>query len=379
MKGVKSGMKNKLIGIFFLFINIFLLSSCNMSLLMADNMNNNPNYHSTRFLNKFTLDEVPYNEVDKMPLIENAYYKIFKDDNKIIFYEDESTKEIILAGTILNDKVFSYKNSYLCLLFNEKYYIYDFTNDKYIDLEYDLNDYYNMHLYVINQNLYLIGSRKNETDIFELNDEFDKTLLYNIEINTIEGIMFLYFWKDYYIIQAANYEYETNCKTNLSKIEIDNQLNIINGKIYSVKKCDYNYDYMKKKIVFFEQKLFYSDDSLESDYYKDGHEAENIYKDIYEYGLYKQNSFIEIDGYYKRCYQVAYKNIYYYILTDCFENEDKKSTGYYVIRFNANNGDFRISDFNISDQIKFLKQVGNQIQLKIESNGNLTNIAYFIK
>lgn len=342
-------------------------------------MNNNPNYYSTRFLNKFTLDEVPYDEVDKMPLIENVYYKIFKDDNKIIFYEDESTKEIILAGTILNDKVFSYKNSYLCLLFNEKYYIYDFANDKYIDLEYDLNDYYNMHLYVINQNLYLIGSRKNETDIFELNDEFDKTLLYNIEINTIDGIMFLYFWKDYYIIQAANYEYETNCKTNLSKIEIDNQLNIINGKIYSVKKCDYNYDYMKKKIVFFEQKLFYSDDSLESDYYKDGHEAENIYKDIYEYGLYKQNSFIEIDGYYKRCYQVAYKNIYYYILTDCFENEDKKSTGYYVIRFNANNGDFRISDFNISDQIKFLKQVGNQIQLKIESNGNLTNIAYFIK
>ena len=247
-------MKNKVLVLIMFF-------SCFLSLCSCARKVNNVIYYSTQFLDKFELEEVLEDDYNKIPLKEDIFYQISDDKKIVFFYSDGTSKEKSVNGVILNDQIISYNDLILGLVYDTKYSIYDFINDNYIDLNYDLNDYDNMYLYVSNQQLYLIGSKEDKSVIYKIDEYYNKEELNTVELNTQNGIAFFYFENEYFVIQNSEYEYYTNCENNLTQLIIDNQLDIIDDEIYSV--MNYVNGETNTTSYFFKHTLFYGDDSFE--------------------------------------------------------------------------------------------------------------------
>lgn len=380
-------MKNKVLVLIMFF-------SCFLSLCSCSRKVNNVIYYSTQFLDKFELEEVNEDDYNKIPLKEDFFYQI-SDDKKIVsFYSDGTSKEKSVNGVILNDRIISYNDLILGLVYDTKYSIYDFINDNYIDLNYDLNDYDNMYLYISNQQLYLIGSKEDKSVIYKIDEYYNKEELNTVELNTQNGIAFFYFENEYFVIQNSEYEYYTNCENNLTQLIIDNQLDIIDDEIYSV--MNYVNGETNTTSYFFKHTLFYGDDSFEKEFYEKNKDIDDYYNELNgtdEYKKYikhfdlcdlfcKKNTHIEYAGRIEDCYQFYYNHIYYFLLPNWISPYGQSTDrGYYFIRFDAINSKFEISEFNMDDKVKNVKQVGNQIQMTVALNydGELVNRVYYIK
>ena len=379
-------MKSKILSLIMLCFGLISMISCEKKV-------NSIIYYSTQFLDNFNLEEVDEENINKIPLA-NIYYKIDENKKSISLYDNDKINKISINGIILNDEIYEYNNSYYFVEFDKKYYLYDIDNSKEIDLGFDKKDYDNIHLYTLNDGLYLIGSIDDKTDIFKLSNDFKKEKRYTVEVNTFDGVRFLYFWKDYFVIQNENYEYDTNCDSNLTKIKINNQLDIVNDDLYSI--IGFENVGSHPSVCFFKHKLFYENDSYEEKYYKT-HKNEDDYYEKLNYDIdykntlrqhrlfsnfYDQNIYIDYSGEIEQCFQFYYNHIYYFLLTDWY-NPYRQTTlrGYYFIKFDSLKSKFEISELNMDDRVKSVKQIGNQIQMNVLLNydGKSVNRIYYIK
>ncbi len=379
-------MRKRLSIVFLLLLSTITLSSCNSFSKVSGREKkkeiNSSIYYSTKKLNKFGLEEVEENDVNKIPLKENVYYKITDNKQKVTFYVDDLQEEKKVDGKILNDKIVFYNDSYLSIVYNEKYNVYDFTNDKYINLDFDLIDFDNMHLYVVSQYLYLIGSKDDTTKIFMLSENYEKEEVFNTRINTVDGVAFLYLWDNYFVIQNVKYEYYTNCDSNLTKLEMNNQFDVINNEIFSGLK--FNDGEWDSTSYFFKHNLFYSNESSEKDYYDRNKNSQCEDQYTYYSNFCDNNIHIDYSGRIDNCYQFYYNHIYYFLMTNWYlPYGESRQRGYYFIRFDSLNSVFQISDLNMSDTVKEFKQSGNQIALNVslECDGKFVdkNYIFYIK
>ncbi len=346
-------------------------------------------YFNTKNLDKFSLEEVDKSDYNKIPLTDNLYYTISDNLNVVRFYDKTDVFEKNIIGTILNEKIINIDNQNICLVLDNNYKIYNFDNDEYYDLNYSKDTYENMQLYADGDSLYVFGSKNKTTDVIKLSNNYNEEKKNEVPLDTNGGVIFFHLWDEYYVIQNTSYEYYTNCNKNLTKLSIDNKLELVNDEIFTLVHfgftCDYTYyDY------FYRHNLFYGDESDENEFYKEEerynikfrNESEMQYRYHMSFANYSKSNLKYKSDSFENIYQVNYNNIYYFIMTDCFTPYKQHSArGYYIIRFDTLTSEFKISDFNLNDRIEEINQVGNQIQLKLRTSNDedLEKRTYYIK
>lgn len=368
-------MKKKIAKYFFIFINLFAFASC-------DEKEENPLFDVSKTIDRFELEKVQENDFDKIRLYDDVYYKIAGND--VVFYNKNEIINKKINTAILNDEIYFSNDNYYCLTYNEGYCIFNFVTEEYTRLEYTLNDYDNMYLYAIDQELYLLGNVSGKTDIMKILTDFNVTKLFSADLDTSSGIYFLYLWDEYFVIQNSNYEYFSNCNDNLTRVKVTNRLDVINDETYFVKHFYFEgseYGYYNGRDTFFKKTLFYKDDSFEKEYYDYYHNLAGDSDYSFIVNFYNKNTYIEYETNHADFIgQAFYNHIYYFVLSGVvYKNTKEKDVGYYFIRFDSVNNEFKMSELNVTDRVIEFNQFEDQIYVKFENNGSINECRYYIK
>lgn len=212
------------------------------------------------FMIKNKINNNTVKEDNKNNLIQTKWYipdgdksliNIYEDENKTItFSKDYSLENYELKNTYLctsiNCKYFDYyyKNSYV-IIYDDNYLIYDYKNNRALDLELDKKIYNNIYFCGYKNKVYglMISNSDNLFAYYSLKEnKFLTDFKYDIVLDN-ENILYK---ENKIIVKSSNKEdtnyYVINLDNNKILLSSKNEMSVFNNKDYIYYKVKYNLD-----------------------------------------------------------------------------------------------------------------------------------------